>query len=105
MTPCEISFDWLVMSEITFSRYFRSRTGKTFPTYLNEIRISRVCRLLAETDKPVGEIAWDCGFDSIANFQRQFKRIQGCTPKAYRSRIAGLAAPAAGPVGTVLLNP
>lgn len=95
----------LRMSEITFSRYFRSRTGKTFPTYLNEIRISRVCRLLAETDKPVGEIAWDCGFDSIANFQRQFKRIQGCTPKAYRHRIAGLHAPAAGPVGTVLLNP
>ena len=95
----------LRLSEVTFSRFFRSRTGKTFPTYLNEIRISRVCRMLSETDKSVGEIAWDCGFDSIANFQRQFKRQQGCTPKGYRSRIARLNPLSSQPVGTVMLNP
>src|SRR5207237_3747205 len=38
------------MSEVSLSRYFRSRTGKTFPAYLNELRVARVCRLLAESD-------------------------------------------------------
>lgn len=81
--------EYIGMTEVTFSRYFRARTGKTFPTYLNEIRIARVCRLLAETDGTVSEIAWGCGFDSIANFQRQFKRNQSCTPTTYRKRILG----------------
>ena len=85
------------MSEVSLSRYFRSRTGKTFPAYLNELRVARVCRLLAETDATVTEIALSCGFDSMANFDRQFRRLHGCSPKAYRQQalrtmVAGHAA-------------
>lgn len=78
------------MTDVTFSRYFRSRTGKTFPDYINELRIARVCRLLAETEETISGIAWSCGFDSMANFQKQFRRIHGCTPKDYRLRSFGL---------------
>lgn len=74
------------MTSVTFSRYFRSRTGKTFPDYVNELRVARVCRLLAETEDTVSEIAWNCGFDSMANFQKQFRRIHDCTPKVYRQK-------------------
>lgn len=74
------------MTESTFSRYFRSMTRKTFPAYLNELRVARVCRLLAETDATIGEIAVHCGFDSMANFEKQFHRLEGCTPKQYRQR-------------------
>ena len=75
------------VSEVTFSHYFRSRTGKTFPAYLNELRIARVCRLLAETDDTISQIAWSCGFDSMANFLKHFKRLHGSTPKEYRQRV------------------
>jgi AraC-like DNA-binding protein len=74
------------MSEVSLSRYLRSRTGKTFPAYLNELRVARVCRLLAETDATVTEIALSCGFDSMANFDHQFSRLHGCSPKAYRQQ-------------------
>lgn len=74
------------MTGVTFSRYFRSRTGKTFPDYVNELRVARVCRFLAETEDTISEIAWNCGFDSMANFQKQFRRIHGCTPKMYRQK-------------------
>jgi AraC-like DNA-binding protein/mannose-6-phosphate isomerase-like protein (cupin superfamily) len=74
------------MSEASLSRYFRSRTGKTFPAYLNELRVARVCRLLAETDATVTEIALACGFDSMANFDHQFSRLHGCSPKVYRQK-------------------
>lgn len=80
------------MSEVSLSRYFRSRTGKTFPAYLNELRVARVCRLLVETDATVTEIALSCGFDSMANFDRQFSRLHGCPPTTYRQqalRISG----------------
>lgn len=78
--------DHVGMTKVTFSRYFRSRTGKTFPAYLNELRVARVCRLLAETDATVSEIALNCGFDSMANFEKQFFRLQACSPKAYRQK-------------------
>lgn len=72
------------MSDVSLSRYFRSRTGKTFPAYLNELRVARVCRLLVETDATVTEIALSCGFDSMANFDHQFRRLRGSSPKSYR---------------------
>lgn len=74
------------MTEVSFSRYFRSRSGKTFPAYLNELRVARICRMLAETDDTISEIALKCGFDSIANFEKQFRRLQQCSPKEYRQR-------------------
>ena len=79
------------MSEGAFSRYFRSLTRKTFPAYLNELRVARVCRLLAETDATVTEIALHCGFDSMANFETQFHRHQNCSPKVYRQRAMSIA--------------
>jgi AraC-like DNA-binding protein len=81
------------MSEVSLSRYFRSRTGKTFPAYLNELRVARVCRLLVETDATVTEIALSCGFDSMANFDHQFSRLHGCSPSIYRQqalRVSGI---------------
>lgn len=74
------------MTEVSFSRYFRSRTGKTFPAYLNELRIARICRQLAESDATISEIALGCGYESFANFERQFHRLHGCSPKEYRAR-------------------
>lgn len=88
------------MSEVSFSRYFRRRTAKTFPAYLNELRAARVCRLLAETDLTVTEIALACGFDSMANFEKQFSVVKGCSPKSYRQR--ALKITVAGPVAAGL---
>jgi AraC-like DNA-binding protein len=81
---------YIGMSEVSLSRYFRTRTGKTFPTYLNELRVARVCRLLAERDATIMELALSCGFESYANFEKQFVRFQSCSPTVYRKRAFGL---------------
>ena len=83
------------MSAPSLGRYFRSRTGKTFPAYLNDLRVARVCRLLVETDATVTEVALACGFDSMANFDHQFRRLHGCSPTMYRQhalRVSGMDA-------------
>ena len=75
------------LSVSAFSRLFKRCTGRTLPRYLNELRIGRACRLLAETDQTVNQIATDCGYESLSHFQRQFTLHQGRSPNAYRAAV------------------
>lgn len=72
------------MSEVAFSRFFKTRTGNNFIDTLNDIRLGHACRLLIETTQAISEVAYQCGFNNIANFNRLFKKKKQCTPKAFR---------------------
>lgn len=74
------------MSKPTFSRYFKEHSGKTLGKFLQQIRVEASCRELAETEKPVIEIALACGFSQISFFNRVFQRTMKCTPSVYRER-------------------
>lgn len=76
------------LSEGAFSRFFRTHTGKTFPKFLNELRIGRACQLLIESDKSVTEVAYDAGFTNLANFNRQFLRQKKANPRTFRRQAA-----------------
>jgi AraC-like DNA-binding protein len=76
------------MNEATFSRFFRRETGRTFIEALIDLRLSYACRLLRETDKTIAEMAYDCGFSNLANFNRQFRWKYRMTPKEYRKHWA-----------------
>ena len=77
------------LSPGAFSRFFKARTGKTVPSFINELRIGRACRLLAETDFAITEIAFSCGFPNLANFNRQFLRRNNMPPRDWRRQFAG----------------
>jgi AraC-like DNA-binding protein/quercetin dioxygenase-like cupin family protein len=77
------------LSAGAFSRFFHVHTGKTFPVFVNELRIGRACRLLVESELGVAEIAEACGFANLSNFNRQFMRLKRLTPRAFRHRVAG----------------
>lgn len=84
------------LSPRTFSRYFHRKMGKTFPQFVNEIRIGRACRLLLETDLTISEIAFQCGFENLSNFNGCFRDAKSTTPKIFRTesrRITKRAAP------------
>lgn len=68
----------------SFCRLFKKRTGKSFVEYLNEVRISAACRYLLDTDWTVSEIAYNCGYKTVSNFNKLFKSISGFSPKVYR---------------------
>jgi transcriptional regulator GlxA family with amidase domain len=74
------------LSPGAFSRFFKTRTGKTLPQYVNELRVGRACSRLAEADDKVADIALDCGFQNLANFNRQFHRLMDASPREYRQR-------------------
>ena len=67
-----------------FSTLFRKLTGYSVFEYLNEYRIYKAADLLKNTKKPVLELAYETGFNSISLFNRTFKRLTGKTPLQYR---------------------
>lgn len=78
------------MSTVSFNRFIKKRTGKTFVNYINNIRIGYAARWLAEKDLSISEIAFKSGFNNIANFNRSFKTIKKCTPSQYREDFSGM---------------
>lgn len=77
------------MPEASFSRFIKKRTGYTYVDSLTEIRLGHVSRLLIDTTHSIAEIAYKCGFNNIANFNRIFKNKKGCTPKDFRADYTG----------------
>lgn len=72
------------MTDVAFSRYIKFHTGVNFIDSLNSVRLGHVCRLLIDTMMPVSEIAYACGFNNMANFNRIFRKKKGLTPKEFR---------------------
>lgn len=71
-------------SRYTLSRMFRQHTGATFTQYLSKRRVEMATELLSGTRMPVTQVALQCGFNSIATFNRVFREVMGCTPTQYR---------------------
>lgn len=76
----------LNMSNVSFSRYFKHHTRKTFSAYVTEVRISHACSLLMNDTLSIAQISYDSGFENLSNFYRHFSRITGVIPKEYRKR-------------------
>jgi AraC-like DNA-binding protein len=72
------------MPTVSFSRFFKKRTGKSFIDTVNEIRLGHASRMLVDTNFTIALIAYKCGFNNISNFNRAFKRKKLCVPKEFR---------------------
>jgi YesN/AraC family two-component response regulator len=77
------------MTEVSFSRFIKKRTGKTFIDSLNEIRIGNASRLLIDTTHTIAEISYQTGFNNLSYFNRIFKSRNHCTPKEFRENFSG----------------
>lgn len=76
------------LSPSSFSRWFSKATGKSFVQFLTDVRLAHAYRMLTETDKPVTEIAYDSGFNSVSHFIHRFRRNRGMSPRVFRQRVA-----------------
>jgi AraC-like DNA-binding protein len=78
------------MSESAFSHFFKKKTGISFITYVNNLRVAKACDLLASTSLSASEICYDCGFNNKSNFIRIFTKRKNMTPIEYRNHISQL---------------
>ncbi len=72
------------MSKTAFCRFFRKSTGKTYFDFLKEIRLGHACKLMQESDLGIRQISYQCGYESISNFNKQFRELFSTTPINYR---------------------
>ena|SRR5579859_1519462 len=71
-----------------FKRDFQRLYNSSPRTWINLKRLEHAHMLLRNTDRPVTEIALDCGFESASYFIRLFKKEYQCTPTELRAKIA-----------------
>lgn len=76
------------LSQSYFMNQFQKHVGFSAVEYISHFRINQACKALVSTKKNVLEIAFDCGFHNISNFNRQFRKIAGCSPTEYRKKFA-----------------
>lgn len=74
------------MNSAAFCRYFRQATGQTLLQYLQGMRVGYACQLLMVGSMEISQIALECGFESITQFNRCFKQEMKMTPSQYRER-------------------
>lgn len=77
--------DQVCMTPSAFSRFFKTRTGRTLSDYIIDVRLGYAARMLVDTSKSVSEICYECGFNNQSNFNRIFKSKRGLTPREFRA--------------------
>lgn len=74
------------MTASHLSRLFKEFTDFTFVEYVNSLRIAKSCELLKNTNDTTLDIAFSCGFGSVTQFDRWFKKLTGKSPHKYRTQ-------------------
>lgn len=77
--------DIAALSESGLHRMFKKHTQLGVSDYLIGLRIGGACARLSATTQPIQNIAHEVGYASLANFNRQFRRLRGMTPREYRA--------------------
>jgi len=76
----------LGISRRAFTERFKQITGETWLSYIHTLRLNHARRLLAETDRTVSSIAFECGYGDLSNFYRMFSRGERLSPLDYRKK-------------------
>jgi AraC-like DNA-binding protein len=75
------------MSNTAFCMAFKKCYRMTFKEYLLKTRIGYACKLLGEATLNISQISFNCGFENISNFNRQFKKLKGLTPSQFQQKM------------------
>ena len=70
-------------------RAFDRDYGLSPRQYLRRLRMQTACQQLVSTRSPLAQVADRCGFADQSHFNRDFKRMTGMTPRAYRLEFVG----------------
>lgn len=75
-------------SKFYMARTFKEDMGCTLYKYIRGRQMEEAAGKLAETGKPIAEIAFEAGYGSQQAFTQAFGCVYQCTPQEYR-KIAG----------------
>jgi len=76
--------DHINLNPSAFCRYLKNVTNKTFSDIINELRIGIACKNLIYSNECISQIAYDCGYNNVSYFNRQFKKLKNMAPREFR---------------------
>ncbi len=76
--------DMVGMTPVSFSRFFKLRTGKNLSDFIIDLRLGYASRMLVDSTMSIAEICYECGFNNLSNFNRIFRKKKNCSPKEFR---------------------
>lgn len=68
------------------SRSLKKYCGLTLSEYINGLRVNYASNLLLNTNTPIIDICYNCGFQSLSNFYKAFDRHYHSSPSAFRKK-------------------
>ena len=68
-----------------FCTFFHQKVGVCFNCWLAILRIDDAKRRIRADNSSISSIAYDVGFNSLATFERTFKRCTGVTASQYKN--------------------
>jgi len=74
----------LYVHPVTISKYFSKYFACTFGEYMRKLKINKSIGLIRNQNKPLTDIAFECGFADQSHFIRTFKEITGWLPKKFQ---------------------
>ena len=69
------------------SKMFKKLIGMNFIAYLNNVRVKKAIEKIYWTDLSITQIAFECGFHNVRNFNRVFKTVTGQSPTEFINTI------------------
>lgn len=84
--PVSVLAEYAGMSRRSFERLFREELNCPPNAYLKQVRVNAACRSLLDSGLPLAEIAVGCGFADQSHMTREFRKLIGMTPRAYRQQ-------------------
>jgi AraC-like DNA-binding protein len=78
---------YMHLSRTQLNRKLHYQIGYSPGKLILYYRLQRAKQLLSENQLSIKEIVWKCGFNSLSNFCRKFRRETGCSPTHYREKL------------------
>ncbi len=72
------------LSISSFKRKFKDVYNESPRKYFSKMKMKKAGQMLANTDNRISDVAYDCGFESLATFNRNFKSYYGMAPTEYK---------------------
>jgi AraC-like DNA-binding protein len=77
-------------SKRNLTRIFPSIVGTSVLSYIHEMRIENACQLLQAGQLTCAQVAFNCGFGSVQQFNQVFKKLRHCTPQTFQRQTQGM---------------
>lgn len=68
-------------------KLFSQKTGTSFNSYLDSVRITEAAKLLKDTNLKVYEISAQVGYKNVDYFHQKFKKIKNVSPAEFRKNL------------------